>query len=351
MAMAPSAPRTRQELHRVGHKLLKTLAWILVAPLIAWGALALWFDASRRAWLAGLFSLAFLAGCVSLLVWLRPLWRAMLRVASLFLLVLTWWLLIPPRNSRNWAPEVARLAHATMTGNLVTIENVRNFDYRSENDFTERWETRNYDLDKLQGANMFLSFWGPTLIAHTIVSWEFADGPPLAISIETRKERGESYSALRGFFRQYELYYVVADERDVIRLRTNYRGERVYLYSLHIRTEAARAMLLDYLQSVNSLTVRPCWYNALTQNCTTTIRYHAQHVGANRPWDWRILANGHIDELGYERGTIDTSLSFPELKTHSDITARARQADDAADFSARIRQGLPGRPDPHTSLN
>jgi hypothetical protein len=190
---------------------------------------------------------------------------------------------------------------------------------------------------------MFLCSWGSTLIAHTIASWDFLDGPPLAISIETRKERGESYSALRGFFRQFELYYVVADERDVIRLRTNFRGERVYLYHIRMSPENARAVLLDYLQAVNSLAKRPQWYNALTHNCTTTIRYHALQVGAGRPWDWRILANGHIDELSYERGTIDTSLPFPELKARSNITAKAKAAYDAIDFSARIRQGLPGR--------
>jgi hypothetical protein len=229
-----------------------------------------------------------------------------------------------------------------MSGNRVTIENVRNFDYRTETDYTERWETRTYDLDGLQGVDMFLAFWGPTLIAHTITSWEFADGQHLAVSIETRKEKGESYSALLGFFRHYELYYVVADERDVVRLRTNYRGEQVYLYRLRMPVHQARAVLLDYLKEINRLADRPVWYNALTHNCTTTIRTHAQQVAAGRPWDWRILANGRLDELGYERGQIDTSLPFSELKARSDITEKARAADAAADFSRRIREGLPG---------
>ena len=342
MTMAPSAPLTKPKLRRARHLLAQALAGLLLAPFIAWAALALWFDATRQVWLAGFLVLAFLAGCAALFITLRPYWRAWLAVAALCLAVFFGWLLIPPSNSRDWAPEVARLAHATITGDRLTIENVRNFDYRSENDFTERWETRTYDLDKLRGVDMFLSFWGPTLIAHTIVSWQFADGPPLAVSIETRKEKGESYSALRGFFRQYELYYVVADERDVIRLRTNYRGEHVYLYHIRIRPEDAKAVLLDYLQEVNRLAEHPRWYNALLHNCTTTIRHHVLHVGKGNPWDWRILANGYIDELGYERGTIDTSLPFPELKARSDITARARAADDASDFSVRIRQGLPG---------
>jgi hypothetical protein len=239
---------------------------------------------------------------------------------------------------------VARTPRATFRGNTVTIENLRNFDYRSETDYIERWETRTYDLDRLRGLDLFLSFWGPTLIAHTIMSWEFDEGPPLAISIETRKEKGESYSAVRGFFRQYELYYVVADERDIIRVRTNYRGERTYLYRLRIPAAPARELLQGYLAEANRLVERPRWYNALTHNCTIAIRKHVQALAGDRPWDWRLLANGHLDELGHERGHIDTSLPFAELKARSDITERAKAADKSPDFSQRIREGLPPRP-------
>jgi hypothetical protein len=174
------------------------------------------------------------------------------------------------------------------------------------------------------------------------MSWEFEDGQQLAISIETRKENGESYSAVRGFFRQYELYYVVADERDVVRLRTNYRGEQVYLYRFRAPAELARAVLLDYLEEVNRLAERPEWYNALTHNCTTTIRHHVQNVAPRNPFSWKILVNGYIDELGYSRGTIDTSLPFAELRARSNITEAAKAADQDPDFSARIRKGLPG---------
>jgi hypothetical protein len=282
-----------------------------------------------------------------LLTLVRPVGRGAFAALLALAAVVAWWLAIPPSNDRDWSPDVSRLPRAAIAGNRVTIENVRNFDYRTETEYTERWETRTYDLDHLRGVDLFLSFWGPTLIAHTIASWEFDDGPPLAISIETRKERGESYSAVRGFFRQYEVYYVVADERDVIRLRTNYRGESTYLYRMRMQPERARAILFEYLKEVNYLAEHPRWYNALTHNCTTTIRHHAQQVAADRPWDWRILANGRLDELGYERGQIDTSLPFPELKVRSDITARAKAADAALDFSIRIREGLPGM---HPSL-
>jgi Domain of unknown function (DUF4105) len=190
-------------------------------------------------------------------------------------------------------------------------------------------------------VDLFLSYWGPTEIAHTIVSWEFDNGQHLAISIETRKAKDESYSALRGFFRQYELYYVVADERDLVGLRTNYRGEQVYLYRLRLTASQARALLIDYLDEVNRLADHPEWYNAVTQNCTTTIRGHVQNIGAGRRLDWRLFANGHVDELLYERGQIDTEIPFAELRTRSNIIERAKAAGISPDFSGRIRQGLP----------
>ena len=322
--------------------ILKVFTWPVMLLGITWGALALWFDGPSARWLAETLSAVFAVGCLMLLTRLRPFSRAVLLVSCALLAMVTWWNLIPPRNDRDWYPDVARLPHAIIEGSRLTVENVRSFDYRSETDYTERWEKRTYDLDKLRGVDMFLFFWGPTLIAHTITSWDFGGGQHLAISIETRKEQGESYSAVRGFFRQYELYYVVADECDVVRLRTNYRGEHAYLYRIRMNPEGARALLIDYLREVNLLVQRPRWYNALTHNCTTMIRYHAKQVGGNQPWDWRILANGRLDELGYERGSIDTSMPFPELRERSDITEKAKAAESAPDFSVRIRDGLPG---------
>jgi hypothetical protein len=181
------------------------------------------------------------------------------------------------------------------------------------------------------------------MIAHTIMSWEFDDGSHLAISIETRKESDESYSALLGFFRQFELYYVVSEERDVVQVRTNHRVDEVSLYRLAAKPELARAVLEDYLDTINELSTQPAWYNALTTNCTTAIQHHIDHVSPGR-WDWRILVNGYLDELGYERGSINTSMPLAELQRRSSITERAQAANGAPDFSERIRDGLPERP-------
>lgn len=327
---------------RVLRRLFFALALLLLVPLVAWCGLALWFDGpdSRPAAAALIVFFLLLVGVAGALI--RPLERALLAIVIAVLAVVAWWNLIPPSNNRDWRPEVARLPRAHFEGSRFTIENVRNFDYTTPEEFTENWETREYDLDAIEAFDLFLSTWGSDLIAHTIASWQFSDGRHLAISIETRKEEGEAYSAVKGFFRQFELYYVVADERDVVRLRTNYRGETVYVYRIQRDVENARALLVEYLEEINSLAEKPRWYNAAFHNCTTSIRENNKHVAQIEPWDWRILLNGRIDEWGYERGMIDTSLPFEEMKKRSNITERAKAAGDSSDFSQQIRKGIPG---------
>ncbi len=261
------------------------------------------------------------------------------------LAVFTWWLTLVPSNDRDWLIDVAEQPSAVIDGDRLTVHNVRNFRYRSETDYAPAWETRSYDLADLHGIDLYLVYWGPTLIAHMLLSWEFEDDEGnrdhLAISIETRKEKGESYSALLGFFRQYELYYVVADERDVIGLRTNHRDEQVYLYPLTASRETARAVLLDYFAAINGLVKQPRWYNAMTHNCTTAARKHSIAVAGKSAWDWRFLLNGSIDELAYERGTVDTTLPFDEFRRRSNITERSKAAPLGPEYSDVIRNGLP----------
>jgi hypothetical protein len=323
------------------------MAWLMAFPVcvtaVLWGAAALWFDGPPSRIASGLLAGGFVLASLACPIFLRPLRRALGVFALIFAGLLVWWLGISPRNDRDWQVDVSRLARATIEGDQLTIENVRNFGYRAVDDFDERWETRVYDLNALRGVDFVLSYWSSPHIAHTIVSWQFEGAPPLAVSIETRKEIGESYSALRGFFRAYELYYVVADERDLVKLRTHFRREEVYLYHLTTPPGMAREVLLDYLAEINALAERPKWYNAFTHNCTTTIRRHVQHVAPDNPWNWRLLVNGHLDELGYRRGQIASHLPFGELRRRSRIDEVARAAGDEVPYSEAIRSRLPAR--------
>jgi Domain of unknown function (DUF4105) len=309
---------------------------------IAWATGALYFDlpiASLRAPLALIYGLAMLAA----LFFVKGRWRATGVIAVGFMPVLAWWLMIEPSGDRAWQPDVARRAWADIQGDEITLHDVRNCEYRTETDYTPRWETRVVHLSKLTGVDLAITYWGSPWIAHPIASFQFSDSPPLAFSIETRKAAGQSYSVIAGLYRQYELIYIAADERDVIRLRTNYReGEDVFLYRTTITPEHGRALFLAYLDRLNRLHERPEFYNQITDNCTTNIRLaniEAQQ-GKVPPWNWRMLLNGKSDELLYERGVIDRSLPFAALKEQSLINKRARAADASADFSQLIRVGL-----------
>jgi hypothetical protein len=329
-------------MHRSLRLLGRLVLWIFLLAAIVWGSAALWFDSPAS--LAALLAAAFPLATLALLMMLQPRRRAYAAFLVLFAVLLGWWFSLEPSNHRDWQPDVAMLPTAEIQGDTLTLRNVRNFDYRSETDYAERWETRSYDLSKLRGLDLFVIYWGSPNIAHTILSWDFSDGQHLAVSIETRKEKGESYSAVRGFFRQYELYYVIADERDVVGLRTNHRHEDVYLYPLRTPPVRARAILLDYLKGINRLAEQPKWYNALSHNCTTTIRMHTSDVIKGVPRDWRWLANGYLDELLYEKGALNRGLPFAALKKLSYINPKAQAVAPDGDFSAEIRKGLPPRP-------
>ncbi len=329
---------------RLASGVVRAIVDAALAVAIAWSVAAVWIDGPKDRVLAAALCALIVAGSLIVLVLVRPWWRAAAAQAVPFVIVLAWWLTLTPSNTGAWQPDVARQPSANVQGNLVTISNVRNFAYPSPTTVVERWEKRTYDLDQIVGFDLFLSTWGARGIAHTTSSWEFSDGQHLAISIETRKVEGQDYSALLGFFRQYALYYVVADERDVIGVRAGPREEVMRLYRVRGSPAFARSLLLNYLGEVDDLAHTPRWYNALTHNCTTEIRHHVQQVAPGNPFDWRILANGRLDELAYERRQINTSMPFAELRRRSDITARAKAAGDRGDFSQLIREGLPERP-------
>jgi hypothetical protein len=294
-------------------------------------------------WIPGWIALLYLIGLCVWLFRLKTLPARLAAVGGSFLVVLIWWFTLDPSNDRPWQPDVAQTGWAEIKDDTVILHNVRHCDYRTETDYTPQWTSRTVRLSQITGIDLAVTYWGSSLMAHPIVSFQFADAPPVCFSIETRKEKGESYSAIGGFFRQYELVYIVSEEADVVRLRTNFReGEDVYLYRLNITPDQARARFMEYLTSMNTLRDQPRWYNALTTNCTTSIR--TQHNGSERaPWDWRLLANGKGDELLFSRGRLITDgFSFKELKNKAHINDAARAAGNSPDFSRLIRVGRPG---------
>jgi Domain of unknown function (DUF4105) len=318
--------------------LLLALVLIIGGILVAWSAGALYFDLPTS---APLRTVAAITWSLAAVFGLFRGWRGPLVVLLGFLLIAGWWSTLRPTQNRDWQPEVAVLAYATREGDQITVHNIRNFEYRSVTDFTPRYETRTYSLADLRELDLFINYWGSKLIAHPILSFDFGPQGRLCFSIETRFARGQGYSPVAGLYRQYEIIYIAADERDVVRLRTNFKHEDLYLYRILMPPAEVRDRFVEYIDRLNELHAKPVWYNEITDNCTTSIR--AQRPASLRePFDWRLLINGFGDKMLYEHHALAGDLPFAKLKSRSLIDERARAADDAPDFSDRIRAGLPG---------
>lgn len=324
----------------VGRSLIVVLWGLFRALLVAWSALAIYY--SNLPWAGARVGLAI--AFAAFLIW--AFWlshrRAVPLVATvLFLGVVAWWLAISPSHDRSWRPEVAVMPRATINGDRVRISGVRNFDYRSTNDFTVRYEEREWLLSKLTGLDFYVSYWSEGLIGHTFLSFIFESAPPLSISIETRPEVGEGFAPVASLFKQFELIYVVADERDLVGVRTNHRNETTYLYRLNTSAADARRLLMVYLDRINELADRPEFYHLLSNSCTINIVRYANAAGREGRFDIRHLFNGLIDSYLYHSGRVDTTLPFDELRRRSLVNEAAQAADGAPDFSKRIRAALP----------
>jgi Domain of unknown function (DUF4105) len=311
--------------------------------LIAWASLAIYY--SNLSW-AGLrlgLAVAFTAFAIWAF-WLTRRRHMSLAAMVLFVAVVAWWISIAPSHDREWRPEVAVMPRAIFDGDRVRISGVRNFEYRSRNDFTQRHEEREVWLSHLTALDFYVSYWSEGLVGHTFLSFIFDNAPPLTISIETRPEVGEGFLPIASMFKQFELIYVVGDERDLVGVRANHRRETVYLYRLNSSADDARRLLLVYLARINELAERPEFYHLLSNSCTINIVRYANAAGRAGRFDIRHLLNGLVDSYLYHSGRIDTTLPFDELRRRSLINAAAQAADGAADFSQRIRASLPTIP-------
>jgi hypothetical protein len=308
-----------------------------------WCSTAIWYRCGAGDTVRGLLAGAALVFVLLAVAFVatRRRWLAFTVYTVAIALFLVWWATITPTNDRDWAPEIARTVIGAIDGDHLVVTDLRNFAWRSDTDFDQRWEERTYSLSHLANVDLIMSYWMGEAIAHTIISFGFDDGARLAFSIETRKERSESYSSIAGFFKQYELAMVAADERDVVRVRSNVRGEDVRIYRLRITPENGRLLLREYIATANELARTPRFYNTLTANCTSLVFDMVKIIHPQLTLDPRVILAGYLPNYAYSVGAIDTSISFVKLRELSHIREKALMADTDPDFSAKIREGIP----------
>ena len=323
----------------------RRFGFLLLTVLWAWTAGAFAFSPYATPALRIAFAIAFALATALGYRWLRrrrklPVATAMACAAlacALPQLVLA--MLFRPSNDRAWSPDQQRLSRIEVNGDRVTVRDVRNFSYRTTTDYDAKWEDRVYDLSRLESAwfivEPFSSFAGA---AHTFLSFGFEGGDFLAVSVEIRKEQGESFSALAGLYRNYEVMYVFGDERDLVQLRTAHRKDAVYVYPLRVSRDSARRMLSDILERANALAGHPEFYHSLTNTCTTNIARHANVVKPGVvPMSWQLLLPGYSDEHALALGLIDFDGTIEQARDRFRANERADAAAGAADFSQRIR--------------
>jgi hypothetical protein len=314
--------------------------WCFILFGALWCALALYYSnlpVLLRPWIAG----TFVAVSAAVLFFLKPRRRSIAAFLALVTIVLVYWLMIPPSNNRQWRRDVSVLPWAEVEGNRATIHNVRNSEYRTATDFDLRHDDRTFDVSQLRSMDFFMSFWGPIPFCHTMMSFGFEDGNFLCVSIETRPEEHEGYSVLASCFKQYELIYVAGDERDLVRVRTNFRDETVYLYHINTTPEAMRRTFRYYCKRMNDLKARPEWYYVITRNCTTDIPRRSGESRWRLPESWKVIVNGFVDEFLYSQGSLDQSMPLVELRKIGHINTRGQNADQEPEFSRLIRAGIP----------
>jgi len=311
------------------------------AALVAlWMAGAIYYDLCRGAmwgcWLAAVWT----CGVVVLFAIWQPLWQPfalMLGIAALFF---GWWVRQKPSHDREWDPGVAVLPRAVREGDVVTIENVRNFDYPAPDKFTPRYETRAVHLANLNGADIIFFNWGSRWMSHPVLVFDFGPDGRVCVSIEVRYRKGQKYSVLRSLYRQQEVIFLVADERDVILRRTKHGpSQEAHLYRFKATPDELRTVFLDYIGAINSLHETPRWYHGVCANCTTTFyRLPSRHFR----YDWRVIANARLDEALYEAGRLEGNLPIHELRRMAHLNDIANSAPEVG-FGDHIRRELERR--------
>ncbi|WP_110685560.1 DUF4105 domain-containing protein [Salinicola aestuarinus] len=340
---------TSSRWRRGGRFLAHGLRALFLLLAVVWGSVALFLELPGPRWQVDATLVVWIALGLAALV--APRWHPrrrarvirLLFTASLVALVL-WWQSLAPRSDRDWAPDVARQLAVERVGDRVTLHNVRDFEWHSPSEATPHWETRSYDLTTLASVDMIVSYWMGPAIAHTLVSFGFADGRYLTFSVEIRRERDEAFSIVGGVFKQFELNLIAADENDILRLRSNVRGEDVYLYSVALAPDARRELFLAYLDEARKLRREPAFYNTLTSNCTTLVFDMVDRIVDGLPRDVRLILSGYLPAYVHDVGGLASGVSLETLRQRGHINARAQAIpyeDGSRAFSRAIRDGVP----------
>ena len=326
-------------MRRIGHVVSSLLTALVVVLSGIWGAIALWYQlpGGRIVQAAGSTLWGLLVLGLFVLAVARSSWWPIGVYLAAFALLLVWWGSIRPSHDRAWADDVAQLLRGEVQGSRVTLVNVRDFHWRRDDDYDVRWETRTYDLDRLVSADAILSYWGSRAIAHAMISFGFDDGRHVVFSVEIRKKRGEAFSSIGGFFKQFEMVLVAAEERDIVRVRTNVRGEDDYLYPMTLERPTMRRLFLAYVDAANRLAGRPAFYNTVTSNCTTLVYRMARQLNPGLPMDIRLLLTGHLQGYLRDHDAIDTREPEAVQRARARITEKARRVGPDEDFSRAIR--------------
>ncbi len=244
-----------------------------------------------------------------------------------------------PTHNKNWRPEQSRLPSAKIKSNTIKIKDIRNFTFHSESNFDQSYYDKEFDLNQLVSLDyIHQPFHRMPLAAHTFLSFGFSNGDYISISFEARRKKGAGFSSIKGLLRYFGLIYIVADEKDILRLRALHHRDKIYIYPLKASPEKIQALFLDIIERINRIKEKPEFYNTLLSTCATNLVKHVNNIFyLNIAIGPKVLLPAFADRLIYKFGLVDTELSFKEARKKFLINKKIHKFADHPDFSRKIR--------------